>query len=182
MVWRNVETAQAAKYKCAYCGNLVAAHQGYRSDHPSVILICPHCDSPTYVKDGTQIPDVAPGNEVGNLPQELEDLYREARQCVSVSAYTASVLACRKLLMNIAVTQGAKEGKSFASYVQHLADKGFIPPNGHGWVDHIRKKGNEATHEIKVMSREDAEELISFAEMLMKFIYEFPSKIPGQET
>lgn len=182
MNWHNVETTQAEKYKCAYCGNLVATHQGYRSDYLGVILICPHCDSPTYIKNGIQIPNVAPGNEVGSLPQELDDLYKEVRQCVSVSAYTASVLACRKLLMNIAVTQGAEEGKSFASYVQHLADKGFIPPNGRGWVDHIRKKGNEATHEIKVMSREDAEELISFAEMLMKFIYEFPSKIPGQKT
>jgi hypothetical protein len=41
-----------------------------------------------------------------------------------------------------------------------------------------RQKGNEATLEIHVMSRADAEELISFVEMLLKFIYEFPAKVP----
>ena len=46
-------------------------------------------------------------------------------------------------------------------------------------MDHIRKKGNEANHEIKLMTAEDATELISFSEMLMKFIYEFPSRVPG---
>lgn len=29
------------------------------------------------------------------------------------------------------------------------------------------------------MNKEDATELISFAEMLMKFIYEFPNKVPA---
>ena len=66
-------------------------------------------------------------------------------------------------------------------YVQYLADKGFVPPNGKGWVDHIRKKGNEATHEISHMERGDAEELIAFAEMLLKFIYEFPAKVPAAQ-
>ncbi len=80
--------------------------------------------------------------------------------------------------MNIAVTQGAEAGKSFISYVEYLANHGYVPPNGKGWVDHIRKKGNEATHEIALMQQSDAEELISFAEMLLKFIYEFPAKIP----
>lgn len=80
--------------------------------------------------------------------------------------------------MNIAVSQGAKEGLSFAKYVDHLASNGYVPPNGKTWVDHIRKKGNEATHEIPDMSRDDAVDLITFTEMLLKFIYEFPNRVP----
>ena len=45
-------------------------------------------------------------------------------------------------------------------------------------MDHIRKKGNEANHEIRLMKKADAEELISFSEMLLKFIYEFPQRVP----
>lgn len=82
------------------------------------------------------------------------------------------------MLMNIAVEQGAKEGLKFIEYVNHLAEDGYIPPNGKGWVDHIRKKGNEATHEIALMGKGDAEELILFSEMLLKFIYEFPARVP----
>jgi len=44
-------------------------------------------------------------------------------------------------------------------------------------VDHIRQKGNEANHEIKVMTAQDARDLVSFLEMLLKFVYEFPAKI-----
>ena len=83
------------------------------------------------------------------------------------------------MLMNIAVEQGAKEGLKFIEYVEYLASNGFIPPNGRVWVDHIRKKGNESTHEIAVMNQQDAEELVSFTEMLLKFIYEFPSRVPN---
>lgn len=80
--------------------------------------------------------------------------------------------------MNIAVAQGAAPGNTFISYVEHLANSGYVPPNGKGWVDHIRKKGNEATHEIALMSQVDASELLAFAEMLLKFIYEFPNRVP----
>lgn len=80
--------------------------------------------------------------------------------------------------MNIAVAQGAKAGETFLTYVDHLAETGYVPPNGRGWVDHIRKKGNEANHEIKLMVQADAEELIAFTEMLLKFIYEFPNRVP----
>ena len=80
--------------------------------------------------------------------------------------------------MNVAVSQGADEGLSFVQYVDYLAKAGYIPPNGKGWVDHIRKKGNEATHEIALMAQADAEELIAFAEMLLKFVFEFPARVP----
>lgn len=53
-----------------------------------------------------------------------------------------------------------------------------MPPNGLAWIDHIRKKGNEANHDIKIMAKQDAEELIVFAEMLLKFMFEFPSRVP----
>jgi hypothetical protein len=80
--------------------------------------------------------------------------------------------------MHIGVQQGAAPNQSFLAYVDYLAATGYVPPNGKAWVDHIRKKGNEATHEIVLMSPADAEELLSFLSMLLKFIYDFPSRVP----
>jgi len=181
MSWINESQIESRKFICGFCGNTVASNKGFYSQKNSnnLIYICPHCEKPTFFDFyDTQTPGISPGNEVHHLPNELESLYREARNSVSVGANTGSVLACRKLLMNIAVSQGAAEGKNFITYVEYLANNGFVPPNGKGWVDHIRKKGNEATHEIALMQQKDAEELISFVEMLLKFIYEFPSKVP----
>ena len=94
---------------------------------------------------------------------------------MSVSAFTAGVLATRKLLMNVAASLGASPGGSFQSYVTYLEENGYVPPKARGWVDHIRKKGNEATHEIPPIARTDAEELITFVEMILKLVYDYPA-------
>lgn len=84
------------------------------------------------------------------------------------------------MLMNISVQQGAKENLNFMKYVQYLSDNGYVPPNGKHWIDHIRKKGNEATHEIIAMENADAHDLLFFTEMLLIFLYEFPSMMPNE--
>ena len=145
-----------------------------------MIFICPSCERPTFFDKSSdkQIPGVSPGNKVDSVPSDLHSLYDEARKCCGIGAYTSAVLACRKMLMNISVAHNAEEGKAFAFYVDFLGKNGYIPPNGKGWVDHIRNKGNEATHEIMMMNSADANDLITFVEMLLKFIYEFPAKVP----
>lgn len=180
MAWRHIADIHSQTFVCGFCGNGVASSKGFSApEERREIYVCPHCGEPTYIDEhGNRIPGVAPGVEVASVPEQLDSLYREARNCVAIGSHTSAVLTCRKILMNIAVAQGAEEGKSFISYVEHLADSGYVPPNGKGWVDHIRRKGNEATHEIDLMSQSDAEELISFIEMLLKFIYEFPARVP----
>ena len=86
-------------------------------------------------------------------------------------------MLCRKLLMNIAVQKGAEKNLTFAAYVNFLEAKGYVPPDGKEWVEVIRKKGNEANHEIELMSGTDARNLIRFSEMLLRFIYEMPALI-----
>jgi len=184
MQWQNIENLSSKAFKCGYCGENVSSEKGYSAqDGDHFIYICHHCTNPTYfnLQDGKQYPGVAFGNKVENIPENIENLYSETRQCVSVQAFTASVMASRKLLMNIAVEKGAKEGLSFQQYVEYLDSQHYIPPDGKEWVDHIREKGNEANHEIKIMEKEDAEDLITFIEMLLKFIYEFPNKVKQKQ-
>lgn len=174
-------------YPCGHCGAVAGTNRGFhaiaqRLDErlPAVIYICSNCGEPTYFgPSGDQEPGPLFGNNVQALPADIGALYAEARRVYSVAGYTSAVLACRKVLMSIAVAQGAEEGEPFIAYVEYLANAGYVPPHGKGWVDHIRRRGNEANHEIALMSRDDAEELISFVEMLLKFIYEFPARVPA---
>jgi len=181
MAWQNTQRIVSHSFTCGHCGNLVASDCGFFKALDQRVYICPHCDQPSYFSPSEQLPGVAPGNDVRALPEDVASLYREARRAVAASAYTAATLVSRKLLMNVAVAQKAPTGRTFVEYVEYLANQGYVPPNGKGWVDHIRKKGNEATHEIVVMKREDAEELVAFTEMLLKFIYEFPSRVPKSQ-
>ena len=180
--WSNVGTMQPRSYVCGYCNHRVGPTLGwFTSQAPQDFLyVCSFCGKPTFFEaDGKQFPGVAFGNTVESLPPDVASLYGEARSSVTVNAFTSAVLTCRKLLMHLAVEKGAPAGKSFLEYVEYLAQKGYVPPDGKGWVDHIRRKGNEANHEIKIMLEADAKDLIAFSEMLLKFMYEFPAKVPS---
>ncbi len=182
--WRNVTDVQAREYTCGYCGNLVGSNQGFYTNNApqQYIYICPFCALPTFYVDAEQTPGVPFGGEVGHLSDDLAALYREARKCMSVSSFTAAVLTCRKILMNVAVDKGAPSGKRFIEYVNYLDKNNYLSVSGRDWVDHIRTKGNEANHEIHLMSEDDAKELIVFTEMLLKLVYEFPNRVPVKLT
>lgn len=186
--WTQVQKIPTQAFTCGYCGKVIGADKGYLRSHAAgmpqdMICICPVCSRPTYLQGvpgpERQIPGVAYGTDVDHLPTGVKELYAEARNCYSVGAYTSAVLVCRKLLMHIAVEQGAAANQSFVAYVDHLAAIGYVPPNGKAWVDVIRTKANEANHEIQLKVGGDASLLLSFLEMLLKFIYEFPHKVPA---
>lgn len=185
--WYQPHNLPNTKYVCGFCNTSVSSIKGYKlglhgdgsGAQLGAVYICPNCGGPSFFNPvGRRYPTPALGNSVQHVPPNLTFLYEEARRCSSQNCFTGAVLLCRKMLMNIAVQQGASEGLKFIDYVNFISDKGFVPPNGKHWVDHIRKKGNEATHEIAIMVEQDAKELISFVEMLLRFIYEFPSMVP----
>lgn len=190
--WEGLSVLRSKPYTCGHCGEPIASQLGFKTKRPEVegsgfnppdsfIYICHHCSRPTYFYSWTsdQVPGAPFGRSVKFVPSEVEGLYEEARNCMRVSAHTAVVLCCRKLLMNVAVLEGAKEGQSFKAYVEYLAEEGHVPAKAKVWVDRIRSKGNEANHEIAIMTREDAEQVIRFSEMVLRLVYEYPAEADG---
>ena len=179
MQWNNISADNPRSFICGHCGSDIVSEKAFTSNTAARIFICHKCSKPNFFdQNGMQTPGSAFGDKVENISDNLvSELYEEARQCMSASAYTAAILCCRKLLMHIAVSMKAKEGQSFVYYVEFLSENNYIPPGAKNWVDQIREKGNEANHEIVLMKKEDAEELLSFIGMLLKIIYEFPARI-----
>lgn len=188
--WVGATQIHAKDYVCGYCNRHVGPNTGYQSrdDYRYVIYICSYCNQPTYfyfnsdIEEEFQIPSPVYGEDVKNLPNKVKSLYNEARQCMAVSAYTSAVMLCRILLMHIAVEKGAsEENMSFKAYIDWLEKSGYIPPHGKDLLEYIRKKGNYANHEIRLMRRDDAVKLIAFIGLFMKFVYELPSIVSEQE-
>jgi len=182
--WHNVSEIDVRQYRCGYCDKEVTSNRGYFAGGiMEGIWLCPLGHPTFFDRLGNQYPSPVFGRSVASIPSgQVNDLYEEARRCMSVRAYTSAVLACRKLLMNIAVDKGAPPGKSFMEYVDYLSINNYVPPDGKEWVDHIREKGNDATHEILLMCKEDAEDLIEFTEMLLKLVYEFPARVKFRQA
>ena len=187
--WQGHHTIVQRGFTCGHsgCGKDVGSNIGWFCNNPDTgrpegyIYICPMCHYPTLFDDSVnpamQVPGVSFGRPLEHLPKDIDDLYEEIRRATSAQAHTSAVLSCRKILMHIAVEKGAEEGKSFIHYVEYLVNNHYAPPGSLPWVDKIRAGGNEANHEIKIMTKDEAQELVNFVQMLLTFIYEFPSKM-----
>jgi len=183
--WHDSKKVGKRSFLCGYCGKDVGPDEGYFAVIPehqnrlANIFICPLCTQPTFIDfNGKQYPNKRFGNEVSGITDEkIQKIYLEARDAASAGAHTAAVLISRKILMNVAVQKGAKKGLTFNNYVEYLVNAGYVPPEGKSWVDKIRDKGNDATHEIELMTEADAKLIIHFTEMLLRFVYELPSML-----
>ncbi len=183
--WNGVQSARSRNYRCAYCGNGIASDKGWFAAGNGEIRLCPHCLFPTFfglAADGKSplvIPAPPPGRPVAGLPVDVGRLYEEARQSAAAGAYTASVLVCRKMIVDLAVDQGDKyeREKRFGPYVEFLANKILAPSQSTEWLDRIREQGNKATHELGVMGEQDALLLLTFMDLILRILYEFPAML-----
>ncbi len=175
------------KFKCGYCGVVVASELGLRqsggsllgASHSRDIRVCPACSVATTFVNGKQLPRPLTGERFdarGKSPEIslVVSLYDEARSAFSTGAASCTVLMLRKLLMHIAVEQGAKEGLRFEQYCEQLKSAGVVGKPQHGILDRIRKSGNMENHEIRMATDDEAADLLSLATMLIKSIYFMP--------
>lgn len=165
------------EYICGHCNTKVsgAVVCGYYASPKHTIkwLLCPNCGNGSVLAiDGNVYPGVPFGPNIEGLPENVLKAYKEARNCVSVNAFTSCELICRKILMHVAVEKGANEGDSFTNYLSYLEEKGFITPPMKNWVDLIRQHGNKATHLLESPDEKRAESTIMFTAELLRLIYE----------
>ena len=186
MAWEDQQTLRSKTYTCGHCGRSLASEKGFNGGTQDVIYLCHFCKRPTSfaLRAGRlqQVPGVPFGNPIKYLPPKIRDLYEEIRNCMKVDAYTCAVLACRKMLMHVAVDKGAKKGDTFTRYVEYLLKNQLIPKGGEGWVGQLAKKGAEANHKIVLMSQQKAETLIKFTAALLTMNYELPGEVPTTGT
>lgn len=196
--WNNPTAMAPLTFVCGYCGDKVGGREGWVSAVHTIangqarIYICPSCTWPTFtivdVPPGSngnlieQHPSPAYGEDVSEVPPDVLAVYDEARRCFKVAAFSATTMLCRKLLMNVAAKQGANPGESFVKYIDYLEKNGYIAPTNRGWIDEIRKVGNEANHELPPSSKEDAQAMLEFSEMLLKTVYEYPARAARKST
>lgn len=181
--WSSAGSLPEKRFECGYCGAFVGPDKGFVTNENSQIYLCSFCNRPTFFEGGLlQTPGTLLGESVQHIVDtDVEELYNEARRCTSTKAYTAAVLACRKILMHIAVAKGAEEDQSFKHYVEYLANNYHIPKGSEDWVAYIKDKANEANHEIMLSDETTGKKLLKFTGMLLKLVYEFPGDLKEGE-
>ena len=185
--WRNAERIESKDFDCWNCGNKIASNYGYFSYDvnqrlsKSKIYICHKCGSPNvYDMVGNPIISKKPGKFICKLPDDIKTVYEEARSCLSVEAYTGAIMLFRKIIMNMAVEEGAEENKNFKHYIDYLCDNGYVHKKQVKQADTIRELGNSANHQIECRTKDEAESMLKFIEFLLLNNYEFADE-EGEE-
>ena len=174
-MWNQVRHIGSREYICYFCNKTVASSVGYDGS-VGYIHICPHCNRPTYFYGGRiQVPKPLPLSPVTGVEDNVRDLFEEARKCISTESYTAVAMLCRKLLMNIAVDQGAKKNKKFQEYVEYIQEENLVSKNAKELLTEIKDIGNDANHEISQVSEEQANQIIKFINEVIRQIYRVKS-------
>jgi hypothetical protein len=164
--WKGVQQVTTRTYRCGFCDKEVASERGWESVEATTlrpqgaarkipvaaVRICPSCAQPTYLtlqKPNTlQVPGPRILGPVKHAPKDVDALYEEARSAHTSHAFTAAVLTCRKILMHVAVSFGAKDGLRFIEYVECLDRGDYLGKSGEDWVDLIRTRSNDANHRL----------------------------------
>jgi hypothetical protein len=106
------------------------------------------------------------------VPQELRREHKEARDCFSIRAYTATAVMVRRTLEGVCQEQGIVKKQPLAESLRQLRDDGKIEGRLLDWAEALRFLGNQGAHYTGTpVSREDAADALAFAEALLDYMY-----------
>jgi hypothetical protein len=140
------------------------------------IRICNDCAGATTFVKNEQYPRPLLGErfdpkDKSTEVKQITALYNEACVALSQGGPSCAVLMFRKLLMHIAVEQGAQKGLKFVQYVEHLKDEGVVGKPQHDLLTRIKDAGNEENHEVRRATVKEAADLLDLASLLIRSVY-----------
>ena len=118
-----------------------------------------------------------------SIPQVVATDLREAALCLSIGAWNAVTVMCRRSLQSCAKDKGANPKEDLFDQLQELKDKNLIPDLVYQMAETVRKKGNVGAHPGKdpvinsSMSEKEARAVFGIVEFVYKYVYEIPSEV-----
>lgn len=163
------------------------------------VLVCRHCkqgvavveerytaEEPSRLKRGGGLISFRgfhwwplPDTELSSdIPVEIASAFAEAVTALAANCPRAAGVMARRTLEAIAADKGETQGV-LADRLKSLATKGVLQPTLADWAKEVRLVGNVGAHfdPIKQISKDDAQQLISFIRELMRYLYELPADL-----
>lgn len=106
---------------------------------------------------------------------ELQQFVIENRQPVFI------VMGCRMVLESV-LKDLKGEGDDNFKRIDDLAKRGIITGSLKDWAHEIRKRGNDAAHDLNAGTPEEAAELVNFIKLLLHVCYELPEAIRDKRS
>ncbi|OFW83887.1 MAG: hypothetical protein A2018_05705 [Alphaproteobacteria bacterium GWF2_58_20] len=133
------------------------------------------------VLDGYDILDFYPRsieNIPENLPQPIEDLFREALGLLNEEQKNAAAMTLRKTL-EVALETYAPEfkKKKLGEQIILLASDGRLTPSMKDWAREIKIDGDDGVHEHEPPTLQRNKETAEFTRVLLTYLFTLPAMI-----
>ena len=120
-----------------------------------------------------------------HVPEEIESVFRESATCLNVGCWNAAgtmFRLCIDLVTKGLLTEQDEEGlnqhirRNLGLRLPWLFDNQLLPESLRELSTCIREDGNDGAH-AGTLTKEDAEDLLDFTQMLLERIYTEPERI-----
>ncbi len=115
------------------------------------------------------------------VPSSAAQAFEEGCESWTDGRYSSAVAMFRRSL-EIALKQFSPDVDAWKleKRIDKLAGLHLITQDMKDWAHEIRLVGNEALHEEEVPTKEEAEDLMLFNEMLLTYLYTLPAKVKAR--
>lgn len=117
-------------------------------------------------------------NLSSDISSDVAAAFAEAALALHAGCPRASAVMARRTLEAVTVDKGETSG-NLAARLKSLASRGVLHPSLAAWAAEIRLVGNIGAHYdlMNPVSREDAQQLLSFTRELLRYLYELPADL-----
>jgi hypothetical protein len=118
-----------------------------------------------------------------HIPEMSRESLIEAKRCLSVQAWNATVAMCRRAIQAACIEKGADKDLKIHQQINHLRDEGYITRGLHESATVVRWTGNSGAHpdDVKI-DKAHAEETLHLAEEILRLLYEVPARTSAQRA
>jgi hypothetical protein len=170
-----------AFFRCNKCqeGLIARYEMTANHGHPSPVS-CPADPSELGFRVKHMYPQKVPTRIPSHVPDQLGRYFQQAFDGYRRGDHDASGAMSRKVIDVSTQKLLAEESKKYGNIrdrIDALANKGALTNDLKDWAHEVRLGGNEAAHDETPYSKEEAEELLDFAELYLTYVYTLPGRL-----
>jgi hypothetical protein len=129
------------------------------------------------------MPATKPSRVPDHVPEPLPRYFLQAADATKRGDWDASGSMSRKTLdvcTKLLMVGVANIPRDMGPRIDALARQGSITEDLRQWAHQIRLDGNDAVHDADPFKKEEAEELLDFAELFLTYVYTLPGRLAAR--
>jgi len=171
-------------FKCNKCQGGLVVEYHFRTNHghasPGVTNVDPSTVGFSPVK---YYPGRMPPSMPAFTPEPLDRYFQQAIDALQGDSPDASGAMSRKVIdvsTQKLLGEDAKKFGTIQKRIDELASRHILTPDLQEWAHVIRLEGNDASHDEDPYTIAEADELLSFVELYLTYVYAMPGRLKAR--